>query len=397
MKPTQNEPPLNSPDANPYAPPQTEVSHELPKPSFEILESQGPISFSGVVDSASLHEYLRADGHVGCGGMLMGLICVGLISLFPILLGGGVAVIAIGCLGIVVLTFAVSTIPYRRLVFQNINPDWNRPKRGQLRPDGVTVERDGTTIFFRWDWYDSAIVANRIVAFLPATQRTAPLLIAQSMLPDLDQWARVQQVAQAVAVTSMQSPEGDQRRYQNERILRDRKRPRTVEVPHGAVPFQGPLTAAHLESVPERFRPRQRPARTYVVNTILIVSIGVILSGISLLVFRGLMTLPIVVSLYIVAAVFFGRWRNKSSPALVNYLNAFATEASIVSDFALTTADVPWSALQLVLRNNDTVVLRRREWIQFVVARRRMFASDEAWRQFNDWADQVSSPNATPS
>ena len=388
---------MNSPDANPYAPPQTEVSRELPTPSIETLEAHGPISFSGVVDQQDLNQYLRTDGHVGCAPMLGALICVGLILLFPLMVGGGLAAIAIGALGIVVVTLSVSTIPYRRLVFQNINPDWRQPKQGQLRPDGVTIERAGTRIFYRWDWFDSAIVADRVVAFLPATQRGAPLLITQSMLTDLEYWIRVQQVAQAVAVTTIQSPDGDQRRYQNERILRDRHRPRTVEVPNGAVPFQGPLTAAELANVPGRFRPRQRPTRTYVVNTILIVHIGLILAGVSLLVFRGLLTLPIVVSLYIISAIFFGRWRSRESHAIVNYLNAFATPSSIVSDFAVTTADVPWSSLQVVLRTDDTVVLRRREWIQFVVARRKMFDSDDSWQQFKDWVDESSSPIARQS
>jgi hypothetical protein len=380
---------VNSANANPYAPPQAEVSWEIPAPLVETLDTDGPISFAGAVDEAHLHEFLKSDGHVGCAQMLLGLISLSLILLVLAFLGGGFTAIAIGCLGVIVVTLTVSTIPYRRLVFQNINPDWNRPRRGLMRADGVVVRRDETALFLRWDWFDGAVIGDRFVAFLPATQRAAPLLVTRSMLVNLDDWNRLTQVAGAISVDSERFSKGDQRRGQNQRILRDRSRARTVDVPTEAIPFQGTLTAAELARVPGRYRRRQRPLRTYVVNTVLVTHVGLVLAGLSQLFLEQALALPIVVLFYVVVTAVLGRWRGRDGRVIVNYLNAFATESSVVSDFAVTTAEVSWSALQPVLRTDDVVVLQRRQWIQFIVARRNMFASDEAWQRFNGWVDRA--------
>ena len=81
------------------------------------------------------------------------------------------------------------------------------------------------------------------------------------------------------------------------------------------------------------------------------------------------------------------RRRRNVGSGPIYYLQAFATDSSLVTDFAITTTTVDWSQLRLVLRTSDVVVLRRREWIQFVLARRDMFNGDDEWQRFNKLVD----------
>jgi multisubunit Na+/H+ antiporter MnhB subunit len=362
----------------------------MPAPSMETLDEIGPIGFAGAIDEQHLHEFLSMEGHVGCAPMLMGSIGIGLILLVLSLMGGGFTAIAIGVMGFVLVVMTVSTIRYRRLVFQNLNPHWNRPVRGELRTAGVQLERGQTSAFFRWDWYVGAVISDQLVAFLPATQMAQPLMVSKPMLVNLDDWNRVRQVAAAIGIVSDADSVEDRRRHQNLQILRDPNRERRIKVPSDAIPFEGVLTASDFSQIPRRYHRRQRPVRTQIVNAILYTLAGLVVVGISLVVFQQVAMLPIIVVVYIIAAIAFGKMRHsKNSSGAVYYLKAFATESSIVTDFAVTTTEVSWSALQPVLRTDNVVSLRRREWIQFIVARRNMFASDEAWDRFNQLVDDA--------
>ncbi len=128
--------------------------------------------------------------------------------------------------------------------------------------------------------------------------------------------------------------------------------------------------------------------RSYVVVVGLFFFGSFVVIAVSQLLFQQMAFLPAFILTYIVLAgigiVMRKMRRRQVSGNVVYYLKAFATDSSLVTDFAITATTLDWSALRLVLRTTDVVVLRRREWIQFIVARRDMFASDADWKRFNE-------------
>ena len=131
--------------------------------------------------------------------------------------------------------------------------------------------------------------------------------------------------------------------------------------------------------------------RSYVVIVGIFLFGSFVVLAVSQLLFQQMAFLPAFILTYIVLAgigIAMRKMRRRDvNGDVVYYLNAFATDSSLVTDFAITATTVDWSALRLVLRTTDVVVLRRREWIQFIVARRDMFASDADWQRFNELVD----------
>jgi hypothetical protein len=117
-----------------------------------------------------------------------------------------------------------------------------------------------------------------------------------------------------------------------------------------------------------------------------------IVAGVSNLIFQQFAFLPAFLTLYFVLAAtgiaVRKRRRSKSNNNVVYFLNAYATESSIVTDYGITTAEVAWSALQLVMLSDDFIALRRRQWLQFILARRDMFSDEEQWQRFGDLVNE---------
>ncbi len=375
---------------NPYAPPQTESFAEAPAPSLDTLKQIGPISYAGAPGERALDEFLYAYGHVDWGYLLV----VGFVLTFVLLsvsLFMGSFLIAFGGIGLVMIVLTVSTTFYRRLVFENINPRWNQPTHGALTAEGVRIDREQSSAFFRWDWYGGAVISDQVVALLPATQTAQPLMITQAMLVKPKDWSRLLEVASAIGIVSDEAPIDNQRRQKNLRLLRRANRRRSIEPPQGAIAFEGALDADDLQRLPDRYHWRERPLRSYAVVAGLFFFGSFVVIAISQSVFQQLAFLPVLILIYAaLAGIGFAlrklRKRNVRSNAIY-YLVAFATDTSLVTDFVITTTTVDWSALRLVSRTKDRVVLGRREWIQFIVARRDMFASDADWQRFNELVD----------
>lgn len=377
---------------NPYAPPQTDSFAEVPAPSLDTLQQVGPISFAGAPDERDVHEFLRAYGHVGCGYLLIvGFVLTFVLLSVSLLMGG--LLLAFGGIGLMLIVLTVSTTFYRRLVFENINPRWNQPTHGSLTAEGVCIERPHSSAFFRWDWYGGAVISDQMVALLPATQTAQPLMITQAMLVKLDDWSRLLEVATAIGIVSEESPIDNQHRQKNLRLLRRANRMRSIEPPAGAIVFEGALDANDFRRVPDRFRWRERPLRTYAVVAGLFFFGSFVVIAISQSVFQQFAFLPTLILVYaVLAGIGFalrkiGRRRVKGKA--VYYLDGFATDSSLVTDFVITSTTIDWSAIRLVLRASDVVVLRRREWIQFIVVRRDMFANDMDWQRFNELVPQA--------
>ncbi len=192
---------MDSTKPNPYAPPQTESFAEVPAPSLDTLKQIGPISYAGAPDERALDEFLSAYGHVDWGYLLIvGVVLTFILLAVSLFMGG--FLLAFGGIGLVIIVLTVSTSSYRRLVFKNINPRWNRPSHGVLTAEGVRIDRKRSSSFFRWDWYGGAVISDQVVALLPATQTAQPLIITQAMLVKLDDWSRLLEVAGAIGIVS---------------------------------------------------------------------------------------------------------------------------------------------------------------------------------------------------
>jgi hypothetical protein len=380
----------SNPNLNPYAPPQTESFAEVPAPSLETLKQIGPIPYAGGPDERALDEFLYAYGHVDWGYLLVvGFVLTFVLLSVSLFMGG--FLLAFGGIGLVIIVLTVSTTSYRRLVFENINPRWNQPNHGALTAEGVRIDRKQSSAFFRWDWYGGAVISDQVVALLPATQPAQPLLITQAMLLKLDDWSRLLEVASAIGLVSDEAPIDNQHRQKNLRLLRRANRARSIAPPPGAIAFEGALDADDFQRLPDRFRWRERPLRSYAVIAGLFFFGSFVVIAISQSVFQQLAFLPAFILIYaVLAGIGFAfrklRRRNVRSNAIY-YLVAFATDTSLVIDFLITTTKVDWSALRLVSRTKDRIVLQRREWIQFIVARRDMFSSEEDWQRFNELVD----------
>jgi hypothetical protein len=358
---------------------------------METLRESGPIQFSGSANDRDLRELLQAYGHVGCAYLMLLGFCISLVLLVLFVQGGGLAAIAIGVMSLFVVASVVSTIPYRQLVFENANPQWREERCGELREEGVHVDRRDTRAFFRWDWYWSAAMGDDWIAFIPATGPMQPLIINVSMVVNLDDWRRVQQLALAIEQRSHDSGE-QQHRRRNSNLMQEKGRQRSVEVPADAIAYHGTLRASDYSRLPNDHRRRERPARSYVVVGALFCGGAFIVAGVSKLLLQQFAFLPAFLVIYVaMAAIGIAvrkRRRGMPSSGAAYFLNAYATESSMVSDFAITTTEVAWSALELVVRTDDFIAFRRSPRNRFILARRDMFEGEQDWKRFNGIVDK---------
>jgi hypothetical protein len=289
----------------------------------------------------------------------------------------------------------VSTLRYRRLVFKNLNPQWDQPVRGEMNVDGIRRHYPNWSSFFRWDWFAGTVVGDDLVALVPATQTGQPLILTKSMFVGLEHWDRVLGVCLAIGILSEDGdPSEDRRRRQNLMILRQNNRSRSVEPPVGAIRFRGNMREGDFDEAPSRFRRRQRPLRTHVINTVLGISLIVLLARVSDFVLDEMLLLPAVAMLYVLAMWIFAPSRYTNPHRRLYFLNGFATESALVCDFQIHVTEVPWSTLRLVKESNQLIMLRLQGVIQLIVLRADMFDSDEHWQRFRRLVPGISDSNA---
>jgi hypothetical protein len=363
---------------NPYAPPRSEPPSSTAPATLDLLSEHGPIEFSGALDERDLRDFLRAHGHIGCGWLLGMLLTL---AAFLLMLAALAAAAFVAVVGLSAILIAVSTIRYRLLVFQSLNPHWDQPLRGEVNRHGIDRQQAASSSFYRWDWYSGAVVGERIVAFLPATQPAQPLILSLNMLTGQDQWDRLLEVCRAIGIISADGPREDQRAEQNLDMLRQPERPRTIPPPRGAIAFRGRVRRSDFEDLPRAYRRRKRPVRAYVVSVTLAVLSMLLLAAISEALFGPFLLVPGVVLLYAGATAWMVRWRSRSPAGAIYYLNGFATPTSLVTDFTLTTAQTPWSNWRLLRRSDTSLALARRGSTQIIVLRRDMFENQDDWQQ----------------
>ncbi len=375
---------MNPDSANPYAPPGPVAAQEEVRQSVaESLRKLGSIPFSGHVGDQELDEYLRADGHVGWARLtLLALGFGGIFAALP-LLGAPFIAISAGAMGILLIVLTVSTPLYRRMMFKTANPDWDEMIRGSLEPEGVRLNREQNSTFYRWNWFGEPVTSRNLVALMPATQTAAPLLITREMIANVDDWDLLRQVTEEIGTIASQQETEDLRRDQNLRILKDQQRGWTFTPPPDAIAFEGIVWSDDYALLPRQYQTRIRPLRTYLVIYGLVAFVGLILAGCSGLLFEQIAIIPVLVTIYFVAAIAIGRRRRRgTSGDVIFYLRGYALQSSIVTDFGLAVSETVWPGLAMVVNQEQHVVLRRCGINNFVVIRNDMFADEDDWGRF---------------
>lgn len=375
---------MNSDSANPYAPPTPLTT----KPSLEKdidgwPQPSEPIVFSGRVSQRGLEDYLRADGHIGCVGLSsMAIGCGGILLIFATQFAGlHFGAFAAGSMGILMVVVTVSTLKYRKLVYQTSNPEWNDPVQGSVQVTGIRLHRGFSTTFYQWDWYGDAVASTNMIGLLPATQLTAPLLITREMAPSDEDWGYLQQVAGVIRSSAARSRGGANRRDDNLTTIKNPRRSWTIEPPRDAIKFSGLVQNRDLARLPNRDRVRQRPLRTHFVIYSLVGFGGVLLAGCSGLLFEQVAILPVLAGLYFVAAILIGR-RRQALGGEVFYLKGYAFDDGLVTDFGLAVSETTWPGLKRLTQDEDRMVLRRQNIDHFIIIRRDMFEDETAWDRF---------------
>ncbi len=368
---------------NPYAPPTPESSDHGPVGPLDSLS--GPISFQGSLSKEDLHEYLRNHEHVGCVFLFVLVLVVGyFVFVIPVALFGRLSTVSFGGLGLTITAAITSLVSYRRMMFAAANPNWQQPLRGELRRDGILIDRDGAETFFRWDWFERVVSTPRIAALVPSLPNHPPVLLTPPMFSHSGDWAHVAVLHQSVGVASDKNVTSQTRRYDNEAMLRNRRQ-RSVEVPPEAIGFEGFVTRGDLNSLPKSWRRRLRPARVYLVITAVLVSLSLILVEILQMVqARAMLAILLVffggVMIFRLAA---RRLRKtQTDDRVVVYLTAFAAEPGITSDYGIVATTVPWKRMHCAAETDRSVVLIRTDVRQFIVAKADMFAGEQNWQNF---------------
>jgi hypothetical protein len=331
-----------------------------------------------------LDEYLRHDGHVGC--LRLASLAIGFTIFFLMLaaLGFGFQLISIGALGIVATILAVSTLAYRRLVFTNLNPEWNEAIQGTISPEGIRVVRSDSNTFYRWSWYGEAASSASVVALIPATQSGTPLLITREMLPTVEAWQAIKSAAGRIVSDTSEREASYVRRDQNVQVLKDRQREWSLNPPAEAICFEGIVWSDDLALVYPRTSRHLRPLRTHIVTGSLFVFAGLILAGCSGLLFDNpLFFVPLVVT-YVVATVIIGRKRYRASREVIYYLRGCASQSSVITDVGLAVSETNWPGLTLLLNRDHALVLQRKRIGNLIVIRRDMLADESAWMQLRE-------------
>lgn len=221
---------MNNDSLNPYAPPAETSTPQPGEISLEILRSQGPVPFRGRITVENVNAYLRAYEHVGCLSMSMtAMVVLFIFFVVTVIVGEGMFLIALGAIGLLGMMLATSTLPYRRSVFVNSNPRWDTLVHGEIAHDGVRITQDDGESFFRWDWFEKAVVGQQVLVLIPALHPHQPIIVSASMLTNLADADRIPETANALLASVYGTTET--RRHDNRAFLRSRNRTRSRDIP----------------------------------------------------------------------------------------------------------------------------------------------------------------------
>lgn len=378
---------------NPYSPPSEACYQESP-PARGTLPSGTSIRFSGHPNREEVDDYLRADAYISLPQLVLTGFASTLLLLALATIGAPFAMISIGMLGMIVITLAVSSLSYRRVVFENLNPNWSDRVEGEIQQDGITLCLKNATTRYRWDWFCGVALGKCSAAFLPTTQTGIPLLVTRRMLQCSSEserdrrWIEVVQVAESLGRITDQQAIDNRLETQTARLLRDTRRDRTIIPPRESIPFQGKFTSRDLARVSGRSTDYTKLLRSRLVSNSLLIFAAIGLAGLSKLMLDHYWTLPAFLLIYVLAwhAHGFRLRKRRTTPSLLYYLHGFAEEDAVTLDMAAYVTTIPWASFQLTNDDEDFLAFRRLNRPQILATRSNMFASAEDWRHFRELA-----------
>jgi hypothetical protein len=370
---------------NPYQPPSLLGS----EPAAAVIEHES-IAFAGAADRRDLTELMSSSDQLGWYPIVTGILFLSLLQLWAAIISGPLAIMVAGAVAIVVLIGLTSSRWYRTRVFQAAHPQWSQAVRGELTATGLQIQRVSGSSFYRWNYFAGVVVADRLVAFMPALESESPILIGQGMLPAAVSLDELKTFARSVKVVCENTLDGQEVHSGNQLVMNAPDRDRAIDVPEGAIRFQGMVRGADLNALPGRLRRPTRPLRAKIIRGTLAIALGMIAIGIlTFLVQIRLTTITLFVSTLacVILLIAWLRLFRVGASQIANsrelyYLIGHADDTGITTDFFVSVTTCPWSNLRVVDQSDDRLVLSRKMSRQLLITRSDMFSASEDWKAF---------------
>ena len=377
---------------NPYQPPETTSVNE---PAALIWDAgdAGPIRFSGKPTDEDLNLFISTHDSVGCVGL--GLCAWVAIFAFGWLLVSdltSVTSIVIGIAVIATVTGLVSSRFYRRMSFIAMNPDWQTEVSGEVRADGVLIQREHSRLFVRWDCLIDIVAGPSIVGLYVMPHVGESVVIGEAMLEKPVSEQRVNEFVRQIRRQLTVRGSMDARRRFLDVLLRE-QRERSVPIPNGAIAFSGPVFRRELIIARKASKKKAVGkvekwlchSRPFAIVASLVLGFVLIFGGVLHAVLPHDPLLAHTLT-YGMLAIGWFTYRRRSKrvdkDAIIQHLNAFANEDGITSDGNVIVTSLPWSHIQLVSSKQDRLVLRHTKTRRVMVVRSDMFQGETDWGQF---------------
>lgn len=380
---------------NPYQPPATTSALEAQSLIWDIGD-EGPIRFAGKPTDEDLDHYLTVHDSVGCVGIGL-CVWVFLFVLAWLVFSGiaGATAIVVGIALIVAITGLVSTKFYRRMTFISMNPNWQGEVSGEMRADGVWIDREHCQVFLRWDCLDDVVAGDSFVGLLMMPHVSESLIIGEEMLQRPVNEQHVNRFVREIRQQLISRGGVDTRRHFLDALLREPQRARSLEVPSDAIAFSGPvfrkeLAAARTTSIDEdteskKTGGRSRVSRPIIVIASLVLGLALILGGIlhAILPHDPLLAHMLTYSLLAIGWFTYRLKAKQQDPGtVIQFLHAYADHKGVTSDGHAITTHLPWSHIRLLSHEPERIVLRHSQSRRIMVIRHDMFSDESHWDGF---------------
>ena len=380
--------------ANPYQPPnQPPALLRGFETDFTVerLAESGPIRFSGQPTSVDLTRLIKSYDRIGIIPLFLCAVSLPSFLIWAIgIQSMGLTLIATGISLVAIIALAVSSVAYRRRSFMAMNPGWNEPVEGEIRANGVMIRRGHSEVFLRWDCLSDIRGASRVIGFFVMSRFGTSVLVTESMFTDAIDEALINEVIQKVS-RQLIGPIASRSRMVDA-LRKEPSRNRTLEVPHEAIAFEGPVYANEFSGNATRTMATQDRVRSMLAFGGMILGVLIAIAGILLVVIPDD---PLLVSaiLGLGTMLVWLLWRPKLkgggvSSALVHYSLAFANASGVTSDSAAVVWQLPWQHLRLAKSGDDRMVLHHAESHRAIVIRKDMFDCEDEWRTVKEFAER---------
>ncbi len=379
---------------NPYQPPAMvdAVPGEFAYLDVNLdLDDKHPLPYAGVPTEDDLNQFLENYETLGSLPIFFIVTFMSLLQIWAIVVSGAFALTVAGGNLIFSLVIITSTRWYRALVFRSQHPNWSERVEGELATDGIRINSQHESCYYRWSWFSGVVISDSVVGFVPAQESEMPLLISTSMLPESETFTRLKGFARSAKVICENEVSNASIQWAIQQVMREPKRQRSAVPPAGAIEFRGPVTGEDLKPFFQQLSLTGRPPRTQVIRLLLLFGAGLVALGLVLLIGQALDPAIVLIGLLapaplILLVLLRQRRRAKFSSAdhLLYYLIAFATNEGITTDFFVSVTTVAWSELAVKAAAADRMLIGRKGSQKVLLARQDMFSSEAQWQEFVD-------------